>query len=206
MPRCKNCKQKFEAKRFLQKFCDDEHCVDAAIKYARAKVNEKRQQDSRKEKTTLRNALKTKSDYERALQKEINSIVRLIDEHYPCIATNVFKGKRNAGHYIGVKANPTIRFHLENIWVQSEHSNTWKSGDTIRYQQGIINTFGESYLEYMNSLQQIPPIKLSTDELRAKTSIARSIVKWLKLQDRKFTNEERISLRKEFNKKIGIYN
>lgn len=184
--RCLNCKTKFTPTRFLQKFCTSENCIDASIIYAKEKV-------------------KSNSDFKKDLQVEINTIVRAIDDGYPCIATGTLEGKRNAGHYIGTKANPTIRFHLENIWIQSEHSNMWQSGDTIRYQQGIIKTFGSDYLDYMNSLQQIPLIRLTSEEIKEKTSIARGIIKWLKLQNRQFTSEERISLRKEFNKTLQIY-
>lgn len=86
------------------------------------------------------------------------------------------------------------------------HSNTWKSGDTIRYQQGIKETFGIEYLDYMNSLQSVEPLKLTSEEIKEKIPIVRSLIKWVKLQERKFTTEERISLRKRFNQEIGIYN
>jgi len=209
MPRCKNCQDKFEPTFFLQKFCDK---VDCKVKYAMAVVAKQKEdrlkkakKESAHEKQVLKEKLKTLSDWKKEFQTEINSIVRTIDKDYPCIATNTTNGKMNAGHYIGVGANDTLRFHLENIWLQSEHSNTWKSGDTIRYQNGIVATFGKDYLEYMNSLQQIKPIKLTIADVKEKIPIARGILKWLKLQERKFTVAERISLRKEFNTKIGLY-
>lgn len=152
-----------------------------------------------------RESLKTKSDYEAILQKEINLIVKIIDAGWPCIATASNDGKRNAGHYISRGSNKTLSFHLENIWNQSEHSNSFKAGDTLRYREGITKLFGLEYLEYMDSLKSIPPLKLSIDEIKESIYKARSIVKWLKLQDRQYTLEERISLRKRFNCEIGIY-
>ena len=208
--RCKNCGEKFEPKFFLQKYCEK---VDCKVKYAMSVVAKQKEDNLKKakkesahEKQVLKEKLKTLSDWKKEFQTEINSIVRTIDKGYPCIATNTTNGKMNAGHYIGVGANDTLRFHLENIWIQSEHSNSWKSGDTIRYQNGIVATFGKDYLDYMNSLQQIKPIKLTIEDVKEKIPIARGILKWLKLQDRKFTIEERISLRQEFNQKIGLYN
>jgi hypothetical protein len=210
MPRCLNCREKFEPKIFLQKYCDK---VDCKVKYAVSVVTKQKEANVKKakkesahEKQVLKEKLKTLSDWKKEFQTEINSVIREIDKGYPCIATNTTNGKMNAGHYIGVGANDTLRFHLENIWLQSEHSNSWKSGDTIRYQNGIVATFGKDYLDYMNSLQQIKPIKPSVADVKEKIPIARGILKWLKLQDRKFTPEERISLRKEFNQKIGLYN
>lgn len=160
----------------------------------------------KEEKAKMKESVKTLSDYKSDLQKEINLIVRLIDNGHPCIATGSFEGKMNAGHYIGTKANPTIRFHLENIWIQSEHSNMWQSGDTLRYQQGIIKLFGVNYLEYMNSLQSIPVIKLTYDEIKEKIKICREIVKELKTENKMYFSWERVYMRKKLNDRIGIYN
>lgn len=153
----------------------------------------------------LKEKLKTLSEFKKDLQKEINTIVRLIDKGWGCIATGATNGKMNAGHYISVGSNDTIRFHLENIWIQSEHSNQYKSGDTLRYQDGIVRLFGKDYLEHLNSLKSIDPIRIKPDEIKEKISICRGIIKWLKLQDKTFTLSERLELRKRFNQEIGIY-
>lgn len=163
------------------------------------------EKEKRKEHKEKKEKLKTLSDFKNDLQKEINTIVRLIDNGWGCIATGTKNGKMNAGHYISVGSNDTIRFHLENIWLQSEHSNQYKSGDTLRYQEGITLLYGKEYLNRLNSLKSIPPIKLTKEEIKDKISIARGIIKWLKLQDRMFTKEERISMRSEFNSQLGIY-
>lgn len=199
--KCKVCLTTFEPRIFAQCVCSP--CC--AIIHAKNLKAQKEQREWRVEKAVLKEKLKTLSEYIKDLQIEINTIVRLIDKGYPCIATGSYNGKVNAGHYIGTLANPTIRFHLENIWLQSEHSNTWKSGDTIRYQTGIIALYSKEYLDYMNSLQSIKPIKLTIEEIKEKISISRGIIKWLKLQERKFTIDERVELRKKFNNEIGIY-
>lgn len=159
----------------------------------------------KEEKKVLKENTKTLSDYKNDLQKEINLIIRLIDNGHCCIATGLYEGKMNAGHYIGTKANPTIRFHLENIWLQSEHSNMWQSGDTLRYQQGVIKLFGVNYLEYMNSLQSIPVIKLNSEQIKDKINICREIVKELKSENKIYHGWERVYLRKKLNERIGIY-
>lgn len=160
---------------------------------------EKQQTKIQKEK------LKTLSEYKNDLQKEINLIIRLIDNGHSCIATGDFNGKMNAGHYASVGSNPTLRYHLENIWLQSEHSNSWKAGDTLRYQAGIVRLYGNEYLVRLNKFTQYPPIKLTIDDIKRVIPICRGIVKWLKIQDRMFSTEERLSLRMKFNKEIGIY-
>lgn len=211
---CKHCRTKFEQKIFNYRYCEKtSECKEAGtesknilIKKAMEKVKFSKEKKSRQETKVLRDKLKTLSDWKNDLQKEINTIVREIDKGHPCIATGTMEGKRNAGHYISIGANQTLRFHLENIWNQSEHSNMWKSGDTLRYQEGIVKLYGKGYLEYLNSLQSLKTINITIDEIKEKISIARSIVKWLKLQDREFTTEERLQLRKKFNEQLGIYN
>jgi len=210
---CKKCRTKFTAKIFNYRYCESNpECREAGnesknllIKKAMDKVKVCKQKKSREETKVLREKLKTLSDWKNDLQKEINAIVREIDKGHPCIATGTMEGKRNAGHYISVGANQTLRFHLENIWNQSEHSNMWKSGDTIRYQEGIIKLYGKVYLEYLNSLKSLKSININIHEIKIAISKSRGILKYLKLQDRIFTTEERVEFRKKFNLEIGIY-
>lgn len=210
---CKFCKVKFEQKIFNYRYCEEtEECKQAGkesknkvIQKAIEKAKDLKLKKSKSETKVLRDKLKTLSEWKNDLQKEINAIVREIDKEHPCIATGTMEGKRNAGHYISIGANQTLRFHLENIWNQSEHSNMWKSGDTIRYQEGIIKLYGKCYLEYLNSLQSLKIIKLDIEDIKLAISKSRGILKWLKLQDRNFTTEERLELRKRFNSEIGIY-
>ena len=210
---CKFCKVKFNQKIFNYRYCEETpECKEAGteaknalIKKAMEKGKYLIDKKSKYEKKILRDKLKTLSDWKNDLQKEINTIVREIDKGHPCIATGTMEGKRNSGHYISVGANQTLRFHLENIWNQSEHSNMWKSGDTLRYQEGIIKLYGRGYLEYLNALQSLKPIKLDVEDIKSAISKSRGILKWLKLQDRMFTTEERLELRKRFNSEIKIY-
>lgn len=179
--------------------------MQKAMSFGKQKVIKDNKSIESEKTKKMRENVKTLSNYKNDLQKEINLIVRLIDKGHPCIATGSYEGKMNAGHYIGIGANETIRFHLENIWLQSEHSNMWKSGDTLRYQDGIVKLYGKEYLEHLNSFKMIPLIKLSIEEIKDKISICRGIAKWLKSQDRVYSNLDRLSIREEFNKKIGIY-
>jgi hypothetical protein len=206
MPRCLNCKSKFTPTYFLAKFCNDEKCLDASIQYARAKVKQNASKVWQKEKQTLKTALKTLTDWNNDLQKEVNLIVRLIDKGHPCISSQRPLNKSaDAGHLYSRGSNPQIRFHLFNIFAQSVHDNQWKSGNVLDFVNGIELIFGIEIKDYCLSLKGLKETKLTVDDLKEKISIARSIVKWLKLQDRIFTNADRIELRKEFNLKLGIY-
>lgn len=208
--KCEICKEQPVCKKwFNSKTCENLDCrAKWAIKTMekqRDTQQKKAKQDWNKEKLAIKEKLKTLSEWKSDLQIEINAIVREIDKGWGCIATKTLNGKMNAGHYISVGSNDTLRFHLENIWLQSEHSNNWKSGDTLRYQDGIVRLFGSCYLDYMNSLKSIKSINLKIEDIKEKIPIARGILKWCKLQERYFTLSERVELRKKFNKEIGIY-
>jgi len=171
------------------------------------KQYEKKKKDSwNKEKLEIKKSLETKSDLEKKLQKEINLIVRLLDKGHKCISSGRELGKSyDAGHLFTTQAQPTIRFNLFNIFAQSVHDNQHKSGNELEYFFRIGELFGKEFQDFVVSLKQIDALHLSKDELRDKTSIARSIVKWLKLQDRKYSLKERLELRNKFNLELGIY-
>lgn len=198
---CKTCKTKFTPIRFGQTCCS----LGCAIKYSaelKIKAEKKKQQH---EKKVLREKLKTTSDYMKELQTNINAIVRLIDKGCGCICTGSKNGKANAGHYRSVQSHPTLRFHLDNIHLQSEHSNTYLSGDILRYQKGLRTIYGIKYFEYVENISLIQPIKLTKEELKEKIAISKEIIKELKAKDLTYNAKERMDLRKEYNERLGIY-
>ena len=201
--RCKNpsCNMRFQQVQALQYVC----CWKCGVEYTNLLRTNKAAKESREKTKVMKDGLMTLSDYKKILQSHINHIVRLIDAGQPCIATGATTGKRNAGHYFSVGSNETLRFHLDNIHIQSEHSNSWKGGDTLNYQAGIERIYGIEYLNHLNSLKSINPIKLSISELKEKIVIALSIVKQLKHQDSEYNVYSRVLLRTSFNNQLGIY-
>jgi hypothetical protein len=210
MAKCVICSEKFTPKVFNRKFCDKKDCmvkgsmqVVAKMKLAKEK---KAKSDWNKEKIEIKEKLKSLSDWQNDLQKEINSIIRTLDFGHPCISSQRPLGKSyDAGHLYGRQSNPHIRYHLFNIYAQSVHDNQWKSGNQLEFVNGIEKTFGTEIKDYCLSLKGLPILKLSISEIQEKIPIARGILKWLKLQDRKFSENERIFYRDKFNKEIGIY-
>ena len=201
--KCKVCGDGFVPKRStLEQVCS----IDCAIILGKSKVKKEILAKNKKETSILREKLKTITEWHNDLQREINLIVRTIDLGHPCISSQRPLGKSfDAGHLYGRQSNPHIRYHLFNIFAQSVHDNQWKSGNPLDFVDGIEKTFGKEVKEYCLSLKGLESIKLSVEEIKNIIPLARGIVKYLKLQDRKFTTEERISLRKEFNKTLGIY-
>lgn len=169
----------------------------------RKKVRVKQKKENKKKKESMKIDLMSIDKYRsQYVQPVINAIARKIDFGCPCIATENF-GKMNAGHYISVGANRTIALNLHNLHNQAFESNHFKSGDTLKYQQGIIKIYGQEYLDYMESLKSCPPLNLTKLDLKEIKENASQILK--SLDDVFKPPNERIRLRNEINKQLGIY-
>lgn len=172
-------------------------------------VEKKQKEERKKKKAKMKLDNESKGDLESKLQKPINKIARLLDKGHLCLSSgrplgyNI--GRYDGGHVISVKANSTIRFNLFNIYGQTVYDNQHLSGNEALYLIGIGETFGPGMIKFISKLKQTPPLHLAKHELRDKISIANSLVKWLQLQDRTFTKEERISIRTDMNNALGIY-
>jgi hypothetical protein len=199
MPRCKNCKEKFTARTFLQKFCMEK---DECIKVFR---NEIKATKWKVEKAVLKFGLITADKYRSTeLQKTINKIARFIDYGCSCIATDNY-GKMAGGHNISVGANRTTALNLHNIHVQSFASNSHKGGDTIKYHKGIIKRYGKDYLDFMDYLHQTPKLSLTKDEMVLINGIAKKISLELSKNLQHLEPNERIQLRNKINTELNIY-
>jgi hypothetical protein len=87
------CKDKFEAKYFLQKTCFDPSCI---LEYK----NKVKAKEWKAEKKVLKEKLKTYSDHVKELQVIVNKYVRLRDKDKGCISCGTpLTGKYDAGHY-----------------------------------------------------------------------------------------------------------
>lgn len=202
--KCVYCKTKFEPKSANHIACG----VECVVAYKRKQSDKAEARKQAENKKVLKEKLKTKSDYEKELQKEVNTIIRLIDQGHDCISSfrPMKKEQQQAGHFYSVGSHPALRFHLHNIYGQSIEQNMYQSGNPLGFMVGLDQYFGSVIKNYVLNLKQdYPVLKLSVEELKNATMKAKSIIKWLKLQDRMFTMEERLILRDRFNQEIGIY-
>jgi len=109
------------------------------------------------------------------------------------------------GHYTSVGSNRTICLNLHNIFIQSFHSNSWNGGDDKRYREGLKNTFGDDYLDFVESLKGHRPIQLRKDQLIDIKNKAQIIVNSLEKNKRVLTSSERITFRNNVNAELEIY-
>jgi hypothetical protein len=209
MKKCKVCGVEFSPSNSIQKVCS----VNCAISFAKNKSDKEELVVQKKEKKAwverkkdIKEKIKTLSDYQNELQKEINKIVRLLDRGHSCISSGRNLGSKfDAGHCFSRGAFPAIRFNLHNIWSQSVHDNQYLSGNFNGFRTRLIEKFGVAYFEYIEGLKlEYLSLKLSKEELVEAKNICKDIIRQLQ-EEGYLTDQERLEYRYKLNKRIGIY-
>ena len=206
--KCNVCKGRYKKQNPLQSVCSPKCAIVHAKRLSEKKEKSERTQWNIKKRSDKKK-LEPLRDKLNKLQRVVNAIARWIDTGHPCISSGRTTGKINGGHFWPVSTNRHIRFHLMNIFLQSEIDNNYKSGNISEYREGLKNTFGEAVLAEIEDLKnKYQGLKLQSFEVDEKIVIARSLIKQMKAiiaEKKKLTNEERLGYRHLFNKKIGIY-
>jgi len=208
MPRCKTCKEKFNAKYFNQKYCMvKDECIKAfSVAVQEAKITQGKK-DWKVKRAVMKDNITTLADYKSTLQVIVNRIARTIDHEQPCISCgNTNPVKYDAGHRFTTKAHGNIRFNLFNIFRQcSKYCNVSLGGNPDGYDEGLENTFGTGLFEYVKfDLKNDYPI------LKASREDVKEAIKRAKEFERSLTKEkqgtrDRIELRIAANDFIGLY-
>jgi hypothetical protein len=135
MPRCKNCRNKFEPIRFNQKYCLESECVKVWVAIEKEKA-------WKKTKAVKKVELMTLQDWIKITQVTFNKYIRLRDKDNVCISCQKPAKKENAGHYFNANNHWNVRFDEDNVHLQCEHCNTFLSGNLLEYQGHLINKLG----------------------------------------------------------------
>lgn len=205
--KCQNlkCRKQFTPLRNGQGVCSIE-CARDKAKADREKKQKEEIKHEKRETAKKKREIEPKSYFEKKLQDEVNKIARLIDYGQVCISCQKMPQKAFGCHYKSVGSSPSIRFNLFNIFSGCYGCNNCKGGNVHGYNEGLIQTFGQDFYEYANSLYQATPIlQLSKHEIEHKTKIAREIVRELEKDLRVRSAEERLECRKIINERLGIY-
>lgn len=174
MPRCKNCKNKFEPIRFNQKFCLESECVKVWIATEKEKQWKKTKQEKKAELLTL-------SDHLKLTQMVVNKYIRERDNGKPCISCGKhINGVRHASHYLSSGGHSNLRFHEENIWVSCYKCNVMLSSNAIEYRKRLINLIGLERVEWLEE-NGSKVKKWEVDELKEIQQIFKEKIKNLKI-------------------------
>jgi len=133
--RCKYCRDKFEPLRFNQRFCLKTDCIQKA----------KDDHWKRVTKPKMKKELLTVQDHIKIAQQVFNKWIRLRDKGQPCISCrDNFPKKENAGHYFNANNHWNVRFDEDNVHLQCEYCNTYRSGNLTNYQTNLIKKIGQT--------------------------------------------------------------
>jgi hypothetical protein len=159
MPRCKNCKQKFEPVRFNQKFCFDPECV-------KVWVSEAKDQNWKKTKKKMKAEIETVQELMKAAQIVFNKYIRERDKAQLCISCgSKLEDKFDAGHYFSSGGHKAVTFNEDNVHGQCVACNQWKHGNLIQYQIGIEQRIGGERLMQLHEKAH-KSVKYTREELR----------------------------------------
>lgn len=152
MARCKLCKNKFEQKQFLQKYCDKKECQIESKTQMALKNLEGIKKQKKKDLAVKKKDMLTKSDYIKILQQLINRFVRNRDGNY-CISCDApINGKVDAGHLFSVGNYPSVRFDLRNINSQCIRCNQFNGGSILEYRENLIKKIGQEQFDELDKL------------------------------------------------------
>ncbi|MCP4061618.1 MAG: hypothetical protein GY738_31000 [Pseudoalteromonas sp.] len=189
MPRCKICRDKFEAKYFLQKACLNPKCLAEWAKQDREIKAEKKRKENKK---AVKDLNRTSLKWQHAQTQPVFNRMRRLQElkwfsekglEPTCISCQKPLGNDIwcNGHFVSVGANGSLRYDKKNSYLQHNRScNMAKSGDIEGYKKGLIARFGGdkglAIIDYCK--ESNTPVKMS----------------WQDIEE----------LRKEFNKEIRL--
>ena len=146
--RCKECREPFEVKYFLQKYCLlNDRCIAAHVKQSRNQTVK----DWNKRKKVLKDEMITVQELTKIAQVVFNTYIRQRDKLEPCISCQNPKPKKvNAGHYYSSGGHKNITFNLDNLHLQCEYCNTYLHGNLIEYRKHLIKKIGIDRVEWLD--------------------------------------------------------
>jgi len=211
MPRCRKCEEKFEQYEFNNKWCKKVDCqTEKALDYLKKKrkeVEKKKKEDWKKYVEKARPISHSKEN-KATLQMEINKLSKMIDKkfkYYNCIDCEEPLKHIDAGHYIAVGANTSLRYNLHNIHSQSRgcNRNERQGSRNTGYYKGLINRYGLEYAEMVDTglQKKYEYLGLNGQEIYDKIKVVRKLVK--NFESYKFNSS--YNARNMLNKIIGIY-
>jgi hypothetical protein len=151
---------------------------------ARSKQDKQRKEADmaeRRETKERREKLKSRADYMREAQAEVNAYVRLRDANLGCVSCEkpaTWQGQWHASHFRSVGSSPHLRFDMRNIHKACSVCNNHLSGNIINYRPELIRRIG---LEAVESLEcDQTPRHMTIDEIKAITADYRQKLRELK--------------------------
>lgn len=160
---CKVCREKFEPRTPLQVACGWE-CAQAHGKKVTAQQKAKAQRAERQETKAKLIALEPLEYFLKKAERACNAYIRARDAGQGCISCGRHDADVwNAGHFISVGANRTLRFDEDNIHLQcARPCNKDKGGNIHEYRKGLLKKIGPERLARLDGWHE--PVKMTREK------------------------------------------
>lgn len=108
----------------------------------------------KEKKKVLKESVKTLSQYESEAKKSFQKWIRLRDKDKPCISCgNPSQEDRAGGHFYSAGMHSGLMFNSFNCHSQcNTYCNKFLSGNLLEYRKGLINRFGEDFIQGLDQL------------------------------------------------------
>lgn len=182
LSRCKVCHDRFQKTRSIQPVCEKFECKvefanRAADKAAEKRVKEAKRAEAAAAKQQLEQH-KPLSYWLKLVERHCNAYIRARDPDV-CISCGVtYSSAWQAGHYIAVGANSTLRFDEDNIHKQCIHCNMFKGSNATQYRIGLVAKIGLERVERLESWHS--PVKMTKEAAQEIAEMYKAKLKDLK--------------------------
>lgn len=144
--KCKNpeCRAPFAPQNSMQIVCGYK-CGLVLAQINRKRKEAQLAREDRKDTRERREKLKSRADYMREAQTEVNAYVRLRDAHLGCVSCDkpaTWQGQWHASHFRSVGSSPHLRFDMRNIHKACSVCNNHLSGNIHGYRPTLIERIG----------------------------------------------------------------
>jgi hypothetical protein len=130
-----------------------------------------RKAEKAKDRAT-RERLKTRSQWAKEAEREVNRYVRFRDHNLGCISCSKpasWQGQWHASHFRSVGAASALRFNLWNIHKSCSECNKWKSGNLSEYEPRLRELIGDQRVDWLRTQNQL--VTYSIDYLKRLKSV-----------------------------------
>jgi hypothetical protein len=163
---CQACKTPFLPFRGFETWCSP-HCGLVVAEKRVAKQKAKQQRQERAETKSKLLELEPLEYFLKKAERACNAYIRARDAGKGCISCGRHDAdKWNAGHFISVGANRTLRFEEDNIHLQcARPCNKDKGGNIVEYRKALIKKIGLERVEWLEGWH--PPVKRTREKVEA---------------------------------------
>lgn len=175
--KCKVCRSPYQKRSMTHKVCSAT-CAMALAVSERAK---KERREAIKDRAETKRKLEAHKPLEFFLKKAeaaCNEYIRYRDPDI-CISCKVtYSTAWQAGHFISVGANKTLRYNEDNIHKQCLQCNLFKGSNAIEYEKNLEEKIGIERVEFLKSWHS--PVKMTREAAQEIEAMYKGKLKELK--------------------------